>query len=100
MLPPEFSHGGSTSRLILCTTEHKSFVLSRNTPFNELNRLCLEVGIIDNRLFDSLERIRTQRNEIHLQGRDSFSRSYTLAMLEESAGIVAQLSTILNGVAS
>ncbi len=76
---------GTTKELWICEIDREK--IDKLSSFSGMNDISLEMGIINKRLYSSLERIRKQRNEIHLQTLENANRKYTKQMVE-SAGKV------------
>lgn len=69
---------GSTKKLAIAEEIDVTATLGSITrDFNTMNKFCKDHIGIGATLFDELEYVRTKRNEIHIQGLRSTSRSYT-----------------------
>lgn len=82
---------GTTKELWVC--EIKRSQIDRMSSFKDMNDLALEIGVISQRLYGSLEYVRNKRNEIHLQTLSTTQRRYNNQILERVSGVMLQILT-------
>ena len=81
--------------LSICERLQPRFTLSKQTDFIKVNEVCQKLQLFDNRLFKKIEKVRTLRNKIHIQGLGNIDRSYTKKQLEFVSSVIDNLVEIL-----
>jgi hypothetical protein len=78
---------------ILVIAKQRDVVLpiNKNPDFGKMNKACLRSTFISRRLFQRVEKIRKNRNKLHLQGVLCIDRSYTLKDVKDVSDAVDQL---------
>ena len=56
---------------------------SLKDKFSDMNDFCRRNKVIDDNLFEKLDRIRKKRNQVHLQARTSTARNYTRSQVNQ-----------------
>jgi hypothetical protein len=70
---------GTSKELWICEVDREK--MDKMYGFKSMNDYALELGIINKRLYSSLEFVRKKRNEIHLQTIDSSGRNFNRQIL-------------------
>ncbi|MFA5413250.1 MAG: hypothetical protein WC348_01790 [Patescibacteria group bacterium] len=78
-------------RLSVCERIRPQFELNKQTDFKKVNEVCLALKIFPKKIFKKIEKIRTLRNKIHIQGLDNIDRSYTKHELEFISSVMDEL---------
>lgn len=81
---------GTTKTLWIAEVEKKDFTL-KGAMLSDMNDFCLKTGLIGPRLHASICFVRDKRNEIHLQGSGTTSRSFNGQTLDRIAKVMVQL---------
>ena len=79
------------SRLSICERAQKNFSLTKFTEFKKVNEVCFKLNLFSKGFFKKIEKIRTLRNKIHLQGLKFIDRSYTKSELEFISSVMNEL---------
>jgi hypothetical protein len=80
---------GTDKELWICEIDREK--IDKLSTFKGMIDISLEMGIITKRLYNSLDKIRIQRNEIHLQTLENANRTYTQQMVERGGKVFSQL---------
>ncbi len=87
-------HDPPKSQIIAGERAKRSHKLSGYIDFKDLNKLCLRENIIDETLFDEVERVRKLRNKIHLFGLKFVDRQCSRSEVDQMAGIASNIVEI------
>jgi len=82
----------SEKNLVLCIEEKETVVLSTQTTFNELIKLCRSKSWLSANECNRLDSVKKLRNRIHLQSLQTEDRNYTKTGLEKVFKVVIFLS--------
>ena len=88
-LPQIYQQG--VDKLAICKRRILVFRLTNKTDFAKVNKICKDLNIFSNSFFKKIERIRTMRNRIHLQGLDQIDRSYTMKQVDSVGYVINKL---------
>lgn len=89
-LPKDYDNNAN-ERLSICRRVRPEFKLDKTTDFKKVNDVCHKIGIFSDKTFRRVEKIRTLRNKIHLQGLSTLDRSYTKKELESVSSVINEL---------
>ncbi|MDP4011780.1 MAG: hypothetical protein Q8P72_06165 [Candidatus Roizmanbacteria bacterium] len=89
LLPEQYISDGS--RLSICKRAQEKFELKKHTDFKKINEVCYKLNLFSDKFFEDIEKIRTLRNKIHIQGLEYVDRSYTKRELEFISSMIPLL---------
>jgi hypothetical protein len=85
---------GTSKSLFVCEEVFEDFRLDKTTLLGSMNTFAKKTGLINKSQFNRIDSIRQKRNEIHLQGRPSTSRSFTLRHIRSTSKILEELANV------
>ena len=93
-LPISFLKNKDTS-IALCEERKESFVWKDIIDFQSLNQIGLKYKVFSQGLYNTLEKVRTQRNRIHLQSLQEKDHKYTKRDVERVFSATEKLLLLL-----
>ena len=90
------SHAAATGDLGICRKRQLLFQLKKGTDFQQINSMCLQLGIYSHFLHNKIDKVRIMRNRVHLQGQDGSFRKWNKDDLERVANALLPLLKMLN----
>lgn len=89
---------GTAKDLYICEELSLDYKLDKKALLDSLNKFAHKAGLIDQRLFGRIDRVRLKRNEQHLQGLVSSTTSYTRRTTEATSKALNELLDIRLGM--
>jgi hypothetical protein len=89
LLPEQYMSDGC--RLSVCKRTQEKFELKKHTDFKKINEVCRKLSLFSDKFFGDIEKIRTLRNKIHIQGLEYVDRSYTKRELKFISSVIPLL---------
>ncbi len=77
--------------LSICEREQSKFKLGKQTDFKKVNEVCCKLGIFSSKFFKKIEKVRSLRNKIHIQGLSNLDRSYNKRQLDFISSVMDSL---------
>ena len=95
-LPISFLKNKDVS-IALCEERKEDFVWKDMIDFQSLNQIGLKYKVFSKGLYNTLEKVRTQRNRIHLQSLQEKDQKYTKRDVEYAFSVAEKLLLLLPG---
>ncbi|MFC1595659.1 hypothetical protein ACFL4D_00025 [Candidatus Margulisiibacteriota bacterium] len=81
------------SEIVWCVRRKEKKSLAK-LSFHIMNRICLHEDIIENTLFQNIDKVREMRNRLHIGGRKSVESNYTKKDLDFVFSVARQVKEI------
>ncbi len=82
--------------VVICRRKKRRIKLTSKIDFKKLNSFAKQMGLVDQTMFERLEKIRDTRNRIHLSALTSIDTNYTVADVQEGANTVDKLLDLID----